>query len=195
MTTYVKVGNLNEETFNKLNGLLEKDSDNTSYVDIVNHVNKLYGTEFSEPDNFMDRGWMEENVGSKWFTIECDVDEYSSEVDLVIETAWTVPTEYLQKIVEYIGDDVVVYGTYEDESYDPIGAFVYAVDYDDIEDYEEVEHEKMFQDDDYMEEMYDGLYELRDSLYEGYREVMDERKIEENKHNVKKKPSTIVGGF
>ena len=42
MTTYVKVGNLNEETFNKLNGLLEKDSDNTSYVDIINNVNKLY---------------------------------------------------------------------------------------------------------------------------------------------------------
>ena len=179
MTTYVKVSNLNEETFNKLNGLLEKDSDNTSYVDIINHVNKLYGTEFSEPDNFMDRGWMEENVGSKWFTIECDVDEYSSEVDLVIETAWSVPTEYLQKIVEYIGGDVVVYGTYEDESYDPIGAFVYAVDYDDIEDYEEVEHDKIFEDDDYLEEMYDGLYELRDSLYEGYREVMDERKLEE----------------
>ena len=180
MTTYVKVGNLNEETFNKLNGLLEKDIDNTSYVDIINHVNKLYGTEFSEPDNFMDRGWMEENVGSKWFTIECDMDEYSSEVDLVIETAWTVPTEYLQKIVEYIGGDVVVYGTYEDESYDPIGAFVYAVDYDDIEDYEEVEHDKIFEDDDYLEEMYDGLYELRDSLYEGYREVMDERSIEED---------------
>lgn len=179
MTTYVKVSNLNEETFNKLNGLLEKDSDNTSYVDIVNHVNKLYGTEFSEPDNFMDRGWMEENVGSKWFTIECDVDEYSSEVDLVIETAWTVPTEYLQKIVEFIGGDVVVYGTYEDESYNPIGAFVYAVDYDDIEDYEEVEHDKIFEDDDYLEEMYDGLYELRDSLYEGYREVIDERKLEE----------------
>ena len=180
MTTYVKVGNLNEETFNKLNGLLEKDSDNTSYVDIVNHVNKLYGTEFSEPDNFMDRGWMEENVGSKWFTVECDVDEYSTEVDLVIETAWSVPTEYLQKIVEFIGGDVVVYGTYEDEAYDPIGAFVYAMDYDDIEDYEEVEHDRMFEDDDYLEEMYDGLYELRDSLYEGYREVINERKIEEN---------------
>jgi hypothetical protein len=108
------------------------------------------------------------------------VDEYSSEVDLVIETSWSVPTEYLKKIVEFIGGDVVVYGTYEDEGYDPLGAFVYAVDYDDIEDYEEVEYDKMFQDDDYMEEMYDGLYELRDSLYEGYREVINERKIEEN---------------
>jgi hypothetical protein len=54
------------------------------------------------------------------------------------------------------------------------------VDYDDIEDYEEVEHDRIFEDDDYLEEMYDGLYELRDSLYEGYREVMDERSIEED---------------
>ena len=181
MTTYVKVGNLNEETFNKLNGLLEKDSDNTSYVDIVNHINKLYGTEFSEPDNFMDRGWMEENVGSKWFTIECDVDEYSSEVDLVIESAWSVPTEYLQKLVEVLGGETVVYGTYEDEGYAPIGAFVYAVDYDDIEDYEEgIDFEEMMNDDDYHDEIYDNLYQLRDSLYEGYREVMNERKIEKN---------------
>jgi hypothetical protein len=88
--------------------------------------------------------------------------------------------EYLQKIVEFIGGDVVVYGTYEDESYDPIGAFVYAVDYDDIEDYEEVEHDKIFEDDDYLEEMYNGLYELRDSLYEGYLEVIEERNIEED---------------
>jgi len=28
--------------------------------------------------------------------------------------------------------------------------------------------------------MYNGLYQLRDSLYEGYLEVMDERKTEEN---------------
>jgi hypothetical protein len=38
----------------------------------------------------------------------------------------------------------------------------------------------MWEDDDYNEEMYNGLYELRDSLYEGYREVINERKIEEN---------------
>jgi hypothetical protein len=48
------------------------------------------------------------------------------------------------------------------------------VGYDDIEDYDEVETDKMFQDDDYMEEIYDGLYELRDSLYEGYLEVKNE---------------------
>jgi hypothetical protein len=170
MTTYVKVGSLNEETHKKFVELFEKSGDQ------VSHFNTLYETDLED----IEREWMLENVGAKWINIECDDLEYHDTMELVLETAWTVPTEYLQKIVEYIGGDVVVYGTYEDESYDPIGAFVYAVDYDDIEDYEEVEHDKIFEDDDYLEEMYDGLYELRDSLYEGYREVMDERSIEEN---------------
>jgi hypothetical protein len=56
---------------------------------------------------------------------------------------------------------------------------VYGYDYDDIEDYDEVDSERVWEDDDYMEEMYDGLYELRDSLYESYLEVIEERKLEE----------------
>ena len=173
MTTYVKVGSLNEETHKKFVEIFETSGDE------VKHFNTLYGNDFKDLGD-IDREWMTENVGAKWILIECDDLEYSDTMELVLETAWSVPTEYLQKIVEYIGGDVVVYGTYEDESYDPIGAFVYAVDYDDIEDYEEVEHDRIFEDDDYLEEMYDGLYELRDSLYEGYREVMDERSIEED---------------
>lgn len=173
MTTYVKVGNLNEETHKRFVDLFEDTED------LLSHFNKIYSTEFSDYDE-LDRDWMLENIGSKWISIECDDDlSYDDSMDLVLETAWSVPTEYLQKVVEFIGDDVVVYGTYEDESYDPIGAFVYAVDYDDIEDYEEVELERIHEDDDYMESMYDELYQLRDSLYESYFEVIDERANEE----------------
>ncbi len=179
MTTYVKVGNLNEEMFSKFSDLFKTENDNSSYVELINHFNKLFDEQFNEPDNVMDRDWMENNIGSKWITVEFDDDGYTPEVNIIIESAWNVPTKYLQKIVDFIGGDVVVYGTYEDESYDPIGAFVYAVDYDDIEDYEELDPDRILADDDYLEEMYDGLYELRDSLYEGYIEAMDERSIEE----------------
>ena len=172
MTTYVKVGNLNEETHKKFVELFEE-IDN-----LLNHYNKLYGTDFKSFED-IDNEWMLENVGTKWLRVECDDLEYHDNMDLVLESSWAIPTQYLQKIVEFIGGDVVVYGTYEDESYNPIGAFVYAVDYDDIEDYDEVDSDRGWEDDDYMEEMYDGLYELRDSLYEGYCEVMDERKLEE----------------
>ena len=126
---------------------------------------------------------MEQNIGSKWITVEFGDDGYTPEVDVIIESAWSVPTEYIQKVVEVLNQmdkDIVAYGTYEDEGYSPVGAFVYGYDYDDIEDYDDVDSDRVWEDDDYMEEMYDALYEHRDSLYESYLEVIEERKLEEN---------------
>ena len=182
MTTYAKIVNLNEETFGKVKEIFETEGENSSTVNVVNHFNKLFGTEFNDTDNYMSREWMDENIGSKWIRIEFGDVEYTPEVDLVLETAWNVPTEYIQKVVEVLNEvdkNIVAYGTYEDEGYSPVGAFVYGYDYDDIEDYDEVDSERVWDDDDYMEEMYDGLYELRDSLYESYLEVIEERKLEE----------------
>ena len=172
MTTYVRVGNLNEETHKIFVDLFE----NTD--DLLSHLNKIYSTEFSDYGE-LDRAWMLENVGAKWINIECEDLDYDDTMYLVFETAWSIPIQYLQKMVEFIGGDTVVYGTYEDESYDPIGAFVYAVDYDDSEDYEEIDIERMYDDDEYNESVYQGLYQLCDSLYESYLEVMDERAKEE----------------
>lgn len=179
MTTYVKVKNLNEETIQNFKSLFETENSDSSYVNIVNHLNKVYGTNLTE----FDRDWMVENVGSKWLTIEFDGSEITTEVDLIIESAYSVPTEYLQSLVNYLyqeNNDVVLYGTYEDESYNPIGAFVFAFDYDDIEDYDDLDPEKMWEDDDYREEIYDQLYEHRDSLYEGYLEVLKEREEDDS---------------
>jgi hypothetical protein len=55
MTTYVKIVNLNEETFLKFSDLFKTENDNSSYVELVNHFNKLFDEKFSEPDNVMDR--------------------------------------------------------------------------------------------------------------------------------------------
>jgi hypothetical protein len=90
MTTYVKVGSLNEETHKKFVELFEKSGDQ------VSHFNTLYETDLED----IEREWMLENVGAKWINIECDDLEYHDTMELVLETAWTVPTEYLQKIVE-----------------------------------------------------------------------------------------------
>ena len=182
MTTYVKVCNLNEETFNKVKELFETEGENSSDVKVVEHFNKLFKTEFNNTDKYMDREWMDENIGSKWIKIEFGDVEYTPEVDLVIETAWNVPTEYIQKLVEVLNEldkNIVAYGTYEDEGYSPVGAFVYGYDYDDIEDYDDVDSDRVWGDDDYMEEMYDALYQHRDSLYESYLDVIEERKLEE----------------
>jgi hypothetical protein len=100
MTTYVKVGSLNEETHKKFVEIFETSGDE------VKHFNTLYGTDFKDLGD-IDREWMLENVGAKWILIECEDLEYADTMELVLETAWSVPTEYLQKIVEYIGGDVI----------------------------------------------------------------------------------------
>lgn len=177
MTTYVKIVNLNEETFNKVKELFETEGENSSIVNLTNHFNGLFDWEYDETD-YNQREWMIENIGSKWISVEYNGSEYSPEVDLIIESKWSVPTEYIQKVVEFLNKtdkDIVAYGTYEDEGYSPIGAFVFGYDYDDIEDYDEVDGERMWNDDDYNEEIYDGLYSHRDSLYEAYLEVKKER--------------------
>jgi hypothetical protein len=177
MTTYVKIVNLNEETFNKVKELFETEGENSSIVNLTNHFNGLFDWEYDETD-YNQREWMIENIGSKWISVEFNGSEYSPEVDLIIESKWSVPTEYIQKVVEFLNKvdkDIVAYGTYEDEGYSPIGAFVFGYDYDDIEDYDEVDGERMWNDDDYNEEIYDGLYSHRDNLYEAYLEVKKER--------------------
>ena len=182
MTTYVKICNLNEETFNKAKVLFETERENNADVKVVEHFNKLFGTEFNNTDNYPDRAWMDENIGAKWIRIEFGDVEFSPEVDVFIESAWNVPTEYIQKVVEVLNEydkNIVAYGTYEDEGYSPIGAFVYGFDYDDIEDYDEVDSQRMWDDDEYNEEIMDGLHSHRDSLYEGYLEVKKEREEEQ----------------
>jgi hypothetical protein len=190
MTTYVKIKNLDEETHKKLVDLYETNNESFDVLDILRHFNKLYDRNFNDSDNFYGIAFMNDNVGSKWLSIEfgCwsteEFKQYSDTVDLVLESAWNVPTLYLEKLTEVlteINKDVVVYGTYEDESWEPMGAFVYAYDYDDIEDYdEEVLVEDMLQDEDYRYEVMNDLREHRDAMYEAYLEVKAEREEDEN---------------
>lgn len=190
MTTYVKIKNLDEESHKKLVDLYQTESDSFTDKDLLPHFNKLYDRNFNDTDNFYGIAFMTDNVGSKWLNIEfgCwsteEFKQYSDTVDLVLESAWNVPTLYLEQltaVLTEINKDVVVYGTYEDEAWEPMGAFVYAYEYDDIEDYdEEVEVEDMLQDEDYRYEVMNDLREHRDAMYEAYLEVKAEREEDEN---------------
>ena len=178
MTTYLKIQNLNEETFLKFSELFKTENENNSYVELKNHFNTLFDEKFNDSDNVISKDFLVQNIGSKRITIEFTDDGYSSEVDIIIESAWNVPMEYLRKIRDVLTEwdkDITLSGTYEDEGFSPIGAFVSGYDYDDIEDYDEVDGERMWNDDDYNEEIYNGLYSHRDSLYEAYLEVKKER--------------------
>jgi hypothetical protein len=190
MTTYVKIINLNEESHNKLVDLFQTEEKSFTEKDLLPHFNKLYGRDFNDTDNFYGVSFMNDNVGSKWLNIEfgCwsteEFVKFSDTVDLVLESAWNVPTLYLEQLTSVltkINKDVVVYGSYEDESWEPMGAFVYADDYDDIEDYdEEVEFEDMLNDEEYRYEVMNDLHEHRDAMYESYLQVKQEREEDEN---------------
>ena len=172
MTTYVKICNLNSLTFNKVKELFG--TEDGLQVDINNHFNRLFSTKFDDLNHKIDRQWMDENIGSKWIRIEFG--EFDLQVNLMIESAWSVPTYYLENLVSFLNRydlDIVAYGTYEDEGYSPVGAFVYAYEYDDIEDYD-IDVDLMWGDDDYSERIYDELISFSDSLYESYLQVKNE---------------------
>lgn len=191
MTTYVKIKNLDEESHKKLVDLFQTKGETfDERVDLIPHFNKLYDRDFNDTDNFYGIAFMNDNVGSKWLHIEFgdwtteNFANSTDEVDLILESAWNVPTLYLEKLTDVlteINKDIIVYGTYEDESYEPIGAFVYAHDYDDIEDYDdEVSFEDMINDEEYRYEIMNYLYEHRDMLLEAYLQVKQERLEDEN---------------
>ena len=188
MTTYVKIKNLDEESHKKLVDLFQTEGDSFSEKDVLLHFNKLYDRNFNDTDNFYGIAFMNDNVGSKWLNIEFgvwstkDFIEQKEEVDLILESAWNVPTKYLEQLTSVlteINQDIIIYGTYEDESYNPMGAFVYAYDYDDIEDYdEEVEFEEMLNDEEYRYQIMEELHEHRDMMFEAYLQVKKEREEE-----------------
>jgi hypothetical protein len=191
MTTYVKIKNLDVESHNKLVDLFQTKGETFDVRDdLTPHFNKLYDRDFNDTDNFYGIAFMNDNVGSKWLNIEFGVwstknfIEEVEEVDLILESAWNVPTKYLEQLTSVlteINKDIIIYGTYEDESYEPMGAFVYAYDYDDVEDYdEEVVFEDMINDEEYRYEVMDDLYEHRDMMLEAYLEVKREREEDES---------------
>jgi hypothetical protein len=190
MTTYVKIKNLNKESHDKLVDLFQTKGETFEHEDLLPHFNKLYDRDFNDTDNFYGIAFMMDNVGSKWLRIEFGVwstknfVEEAEEVDLILESAWNVPTKYLEQLTSVLAEinkDIIVYGTYEDESYEPMGAFVYADDYDDIEDYDDdIDVDDMLNDEEYRYQVMNDLYEHRDMMLEAYLEVKREREEDEN---------------
>lgn len=174
MLTQVKIINLTPETHEKFLELFPTPK-NDGYVDVLANLNMIYGEEMEE----LDREWMTMNVGSNHMEIEYHQgNEFSSEVELVISSNWTVPTEYLQEVARAFGEideEVVLYGTYEDEGFEPIGSFVYGYDYEDIEDLDiEVDEQEMMDDPEYNDDIFNQLFEHRDAMYRTYLEVKAE---------------------
>ena len=122
--------------------------------------------------------WLGDNVGSKWIYSEYDHDDDTEYTHLVITSPWAVPHGFLKKLSEVLIDikeDCYILGTYEDESYDPMGAFLYAKDWEDIEDLdEEIDEDKIWEDDFYTEDLREKTSKLQYDIEEAYLEFLNE---------------------
>ena len=105
--------------------------------------------------------------------VEYDHSELPVDCNTVLSSAWSVPTAFLARLrdeLQKIDEDCYLKGTYEDESYDPCGAFVYGkFDHDDVEDIdEEYDWETAEEDDSYNESWVESLNDLASDLEESY---------------------------
>ena len=183
MDTTLTIANLDQQSFDKLKEIFD-DGSNKYYCNVEHAIKKMYGDIQLDGIGLT---WWYDNIGTKWLEIESSVDSYfESSVQLYMTSAWSVPTAFLEKlrdILVEINKDVVLYGTYQDEGLDPIGAFVFGDEYDDMEDLDiEIDWDRYWEGDnadEYREEIYKELYEHSDAMYESYLEIVKERKEEE----------------
>ena len=180
MSTSLTIGNLDKPSYDKLKQIFN-DGTNEYYTNVEHIIKQMYGdVDFSKLD------WWYDNVGSKWLEVESAVTEdFESEVQLYMTSAWNVPVEFLEKLRDILTDinkDVVLYGTYEDESLEPIGAFVYGYGYDDIEDLDiEIDFDKYWGEydeeaEEYRDSVFDELFQHKDNMYQAYLDTIEEEK-------------------
>src|SRR6056300_914637 len=143
METYVRIknGDINvakklKEIFTPIDGEYEADAHLL--------VNRIY----DNPPEDADRSWMIDKVGAKWMYSEFEYDDECEHIHLRLTSAWSVPQYFLEqlaKVLYTIKEDCYISGNYEDEGFDPIGAFVYANGYDDIEDLDvDIDYDKIW---------------------------------------------------
>jgi hypothetical protein len=190
METYVSIKNGNKEVSKKLDELFTPTEGeyNSRTIELIN---RLYNKDFtwdislSKDENEANKNtwpeynWLGDNVGSKWIYSEFDGDEDFSYIHLVLITPWSVPQGFLKKLSEILSDikkDCYIVGTYEDEGYDPMGAFIYANGYDDIEDLdEEIDNDRIWEDDFYTEELREKTSKLQSDIEDAYLQFLNEK--------------------
>lgn len=154
-------------------------------------INNLEGTDFSYSNETTKEDWNKEVdfpsddlyesiIGPKWMYVEYDHGDLPEYCNIVLRTAWWVPVNFLKRLrdeLQKIDEDCYIRGNYEDESYDPCGAFVYGkFDYDDIEDYdEEYDWDAEEEDDFYTEKWHDEIYQLEQDVERAYLEYLQDR--------------------
>lgn len=190
METYVEARNLNQKGVDFLNDLFKLPEGEYEVSSLL-----LAERFYNMTENQVNRESMVDKFGSKWVYVESD------EIDLDyahfnITSAWSVPVDFLQNLANRINEvqgtnDAVLIGTYEDEGYDPCGAFIYGLNYDDIEDVYgtsagclEFDHDKYWgtddveADDEYIDNVREELFKERESMFTGFMQYINEMNSE-----------------
>ena len=195
MRTYVTVHSDSEKVATRLQEIFKFDDSGNQYeATALDVINNLEGTNFTYNNETTKEDWNKEVdfpsndlwdsiIGPKWMYVEYDHGDLPKYCNVVLRSAWSVPTSFLERLrdeLQKFDENCYITGTYEDESYDPSGAFVYGkFEYDDIEDYdEEYDEDASYEDDFYNEKWTESLVELEKDLEKAYIEYLKDR--EEN---------------
>ena len=188
MRTFVTVKSEDKRVAEKLRELFEPNEGKyeTTAVDIINRIK---GTDYcfsnekedwNRDVDFPDDDTWEELIGPKWMNVEYDHQDEPENCNIVLSSAWWVPKPFLEtlnRMLTEIDEDCYIKGTYEDESYDPCGAYIYAKDYDDMEDYDDVfDWDEYEEDDFYLENFHEELFQLEKDIEAAYFEYLSDRK-------------------
>jgi hypothetical protein len=175
METNIQVKNGDIKVIEKLKEIFTP-KEGEYQVDASDLVDKIYD---KSPEEY-DRGWMIDEVGAKWMYSEFDLDDDLEYMELRLTSAWSVPQQFLEKLAKVLSDikeDCYILGTYEDEGLDPIGAFLYSKDWDDIEDYDmDIDYDKVWDDDEYRDDIYEKLNDLKNEMEGYYHEHLEDKK-------------------
>lgn len=159
-----------DEVQDKMDDLFESAG---GYADTTQFVNTFYGTEFEGGVKF---DWLYDNVGAKWIYVENEIDNGRWN----ISSANYTPKEFwihLYKLAVKIDPNVEIEVKFEDESFEPIGAFVAKKDHNGVPGWsmeEDYEMEDPTVDMDWEDEDYDDLQmQFREDVEDGQDGLLD----------------------
>ena len=188
MMTFVKVVSKKPEVAVRLQEIFKSRKGNYE-VDAINNIKgtsycfKNEKEDFDVDVDFPSNQLWEEMIGPKWMFLEYDHAELPEDCNIVLTSAWAVPIPFLLQLrdeLQKVDEDCYIKGTYEDESYDPSGAFIAGkFDYDDMEDNDETyDWDEANEDDYYSEQWSMTLHDMMDNLETAYLDYVTE--MEEN---------------
>ena len=188
MTSFVRVKKANDNVVKRLKEIFTP-SEGKYDVNSIELFNRVYGTNYSyeadKEDWDSEKDWPSNEewgnkMGPKWsYGEEFYMDNGETDGSFIIRSAWSVPQVLLESIAKElytIKEDCYLVGNYEDEGYDPVGAFIYANGYDDIEDLDHAyDPQDLWEDDELREKMQDEMVELENDLESCYFEYLQDK--------------------